>query len=437
MNEVYTILRPDTWDNTVQRLTGKPAYTVTFQVTENCNMACTYCYQNCKTVNSMNWDVAKITIDKIFQLSTDQYGTIIFDFIGGEPLLEIELIKKITKYTIDKMLKDHSSWLDYFRVSICSNGLAYWNQEVQDYFKKYKHFINFSISIDGNKELHDACRVDLAGNPTYEKAISAVKHYRKYYGTLNETKMTVSPNNVNYLYEALINLINEDYKFIHCNCIFEEGWEYFHAKILYNELKKVADYILDNNLNTKIYIRLFNENGFIPLEEDDENWCGGVCREGISDKIPAIKYDGQIFPCIRYMNSSLNNKQPELPIGNIYEDKISKIYQDNIEKLSNITRRSQSTDECFNCPIAAGCSWCSAYNYEKFGTPNKRATYICCMHKATSLANVYYWNKLYQKLNISKIFKMYLPKEEALKIIDENEYNYLLELIQKGEIDND
>ena len=70
----------------------------------------------------------------------------------------------------------------------------------------------------------------------------------------------------------------------------------------------------------------------------------------------------------------------------------------------------------------------SAYNYQEFGTPNKRATYICEMHKARSLANVYYWNKYYQKNNIDKKFKMNCPKEWALKIISEDEYKMLLDL---------
>jgi uncharacterized protein len=131
------------------------------------------------------------------------------------------------------------------------------------------------------------------------------------------------------------------------------------------------------------------------------------------------------------MNSSLNNRQKPLPIDNIYLKEITDEHRENIDFLSNITRRSQSTDECFNCPIAAGCAWCSGYNYEEFGTPNKRATYICCMHKAASLANVYFINKVYRKLGVKQRFKMYLPKEEALKIINEDEYNYLLELSQE------
>jgi hypothetical protein len=134
------------------------------------------------------------------------------------------------------------------------------------------------------------------------------------------------------------------------------------------------------------------------------------------------------------MNSSLNNRQEALNIGNIYNGygKTQK-EKEHIILLSNITRHTQSTKECIDCPIAAGCAWCSGYNYEEFGTPDKRATYICCMHKAASLANVYFINKLYKKLNMNDIFKMYLPEEEALKIIDKDEYNYLLKLQERNE----
>ena len=89
-----------------------------------------------------------------------------------------------------------------------------------------------------------------------------------------------------------------------------------------------------------------------------------------------------------------------------------------------ITRRSQSSDECFNCPIAAGCGWCSAYNYEYYGTPNMRTTFTCCMHKARSLANAYY---LYKKYGHSII---HCPKEWAVPIIGENEYDRLKKICE-------
>jgi hypothetical protein len=93
-----------------------------------------------------------------------------------------------------------------------------------------------------------------------------------------------------------------------------------------------------------------------------------------------------------------------------------------VQLLNEITRESQSTVECFNCPIDAGCGWCSGYNYDKFNTPNKRATFICEMHKARVMANVYFWNKYYRANNIEKRFPNNIPKEWALKIISEEEY---------------
>ena len=47
---------------------------------------------------------------------------------------------------------------------------------------------------------------------------------------------------------------------INLNCVFEEGWNLSHAQIMYKELKKVADYLIDNELYSKIYYRLFEED---------------------------------------------------------------------------------------------------------------------------------------------------------------------------------
>lgn len=145
----------------------------------------------------------------------------------------------------------------------------------------------------------------------------------------------------------------------------------------------------------------------------------------------AFDPEGIAYPCLRYMESSLGDDVPPLIVGSVDGLFDTEEHKYTADCLSCITRRSQSTDECFNCPIASGCSWCSAYNYQSLGTPNKRSTHICNMHKARSLANVYYWNKYYRKNNMNERFKMYLPKEEALKFITEDEYNMLLELSTK------
>lgn len=412
----------DEWSHIMDKLYGRPdkyIKTITFQVTEDCCLCCTYCYQLHKTHNSMTFPIAKKFID---DLLTEQYKEITInntlglqiDFIGGEPLMSIELIYQICDYFIDQMIKLNHPWINCFRFSICSNGILYFNKEVQKFLDTFGNFCAFSISIDGNKELHDKCRIDKDGNGSYDRAIKAVHHYYNKFNIMPDIKMTLSPDNINYTYKSIINLINEGYKQIHMNCIYEEGWSYEHASILYYELKKISDYLIDNNLYNKINISMFDENKYCPMTIDDnQNWCGGV-----DNFMFAIDYKGDIYRCIRYMESSLNGDQKPLIIGNIYHKiGFTKEEQENLSKLSHITRRSQSTDECFNCSVASGCGWCSGYNYQKFGTANKRTTYICPMHKATALANVYYWNKLYQKLNINKEFINYLSKKDINSIL--------------------
>ena len=134
----------------------------------------------------------------------------------------------------------------------------------------------------------------------------------------------------------------------------------------------------------------------------------------------AFDYKGDAYPCQRYMETSTGNEYPLYIIGNL-ESGINQIeeHKNRISCLECITRRTQSTDECFYCPIAMGCAWCSAYNYEVFGTPDKRTTFICDMHKARSLANVYYW----RKKGID--FPLNCPKEWAVEIIGEEEFNKL------------
>jgi sulfatase maturation enzyme AslB (radical SAM superfamily) len=101
------------------------------------------------------------------------------DFIGGEPLMEVELMGQIIEYTFNTMIELNHPWLYYSIVNLCSNGILYTTPKVQEFFKEYNSITHMSISIDGNKELHDSCRIDLNGDGSYDRAIEAVKLYRK------------------------------------------------------------------------------------------------------------------------------------------------------------------------------------------------------------------------------------------------------------------
>lgn len=407
----------------------KRVLTYTFQVTTDCSLRCSYCYQINKSHDKLSFDTAKKAIDYIFDnvynedsiFSYDRNLGIVFDFIGGEPLLEIDLVVQIIEYIERKMIEFDSPWLLTHRYSFSSNGVAYFDPRVQDMLNKYGDLISMAITVDGNKELHDKCRLFPDGSGSYDLAVAAALHQKEKYGE-DATKITLCPENISETANAIIHMLELGFSHINSNCVFEEGWNIEHARVFYNELKTISDYVLDNNLEDSCNISLFNKNDFVPFAEndDDQNWCGGT------GACVAINYTGNYYPCLRYMESSLGNDQPPLIIGNVDYG----IYQTEEEKetlamFKSITRTSQSPDKCNNCTIAKGCAWCSAYNYQVFGTPNKRATFICIMHKARALGNLYYWKKEAIKKNIKCDFSIIIDDNTAIDIIGEVEWKYL------------
>lgn len=417
------------------RLEGSLSRTVTFQVTDKCSLACTYCYQINKGVRRMSFETAKKFVDMLLDAdeNSNEYinpttsPALIIEFIGGEPFLEIDLIDQICDYFLKQTILRKHPWSKLYMISICSNGVAYFDPRVQKFLEKHKHHLSFSITIDGNKELHDSCRVFPDGvTGSYDIAVAGAKDWMSR-GNYMGSKITIAPGNINYLYSAIMHMVELGYDEINANCVYEEGWTNDHAIEFYKQLKRIADYWNDNDIVDTHYLSLFEENFFKPKAETDlDNWCGG------NGRMLACDPDGYLYPCLRYMESSIGPDIEPYRIGHVDTGIGSTCAEcDRINCLHSITRRSQSTDECFYCPIADGCSWCTAYNFQTFGTPDARATYICCMHKARSLANVYFWNTYYIKKGLTKRFKLWLPKEEALKIIDEDEYNNLLILSEE------
>ena len=405
---------------------------VTFQVTDACNLTCTYCYQINKGHHVMPIEIAQQFIDLLLDndINTQQYldtracDAVILEFIGGEPFLQVELIDQILDYFCKRVIETDHPWQYNWRISISSNGILYFEPKVQEFIKKWFNYLSFNISIDGNKQLHDSCRIFPNGLGSYDQAIAAVHHYvNELHGKMG-SKMTLAPANIQYTFDAVKGLIDEGYDEINLNCIFEKGWTENHATILYHELIKLANYLLENNLEDKLYISIFDEHLFSPKDPTDiQNWCGG------NGAMISVDYKGDIYPCIRYMESSLGHQIEPIIVGNVNTGIMTNAKCRNcVNALKKVNRISQSTKECIDCPIAQGCAWCQAYNYQDSGDFNHRATYICIMHKARALANCYYWNLKYWKHNIPTRMKLWLSDNESLKIISIDELQELKEL---------
>lgn len=396
------------------------------------NLGVHNCYQFNKSKMKMSFETAKRFID---ELLADKYGyinrynspAIILEFIGGEPLLEINLTRKVYEYFLEQTYKLDHPWFKLHRLSLCSNGLAYFDEEVQSFFKEYSQNISFNISIDGNRELHDACRIQPNGEGSYDVDMVALNHFNKHHTPERNSKMTLAPGNIKYLFDSVVSFIKNGMKTINLNCVFEEGWNQKTAKEEYYQLKKLADYIVENNLE-HIYLSIFSEKQeSIQSISFDGNNCGGT------GAMLSLRPNGEFYPCIRYMPSSVGNEVEDLCIGTIDEGIIGRDQGSEIlKKLDDITRRSQMNDICFECPIASTCAGCSALGHTVYGTANKKTSFHCIQHIAETLANVYFWNRLlleHPDYDLD-VRKNNVPLEWMNLIIDEDEIDelHLLEL---------
>ena len=126
---------------------------ITFEVTQRCNLNCKYCGYGdfyCKydkrVGEDLSFDYAKNIIDYIFRFKKDLYpqkknGSFNFSFYGGEPLLNIELIREIVNYS-----KATYPQVE-FTYSMTTNGTL---------IQKYSEFIvnndfKISVSLDGDQ----------------------------------------------------------------------------------------------------------------------------------------------------------------------------------------------------------------------------------------------------------------------------------------------
>ena len=403
---------------------------VTFQVTDDCCLNCSYCYQGHKGHAMMSKEIGKAAVDLLFKLYDENredcvinhhtYG-IILDFIGGEPFMNIETMDCIVEYFIQECFRKNHIWLTNFCINISSNGLLYFQPEVQNFLKKYKNFVSLTITIDGPKDIHDTCRVDHEGKGSYDRSIAAWEDwYLKMKQNPLGTKVTIAPENLPKLGEIFDFFLSKGCKEIYANPIFEHKWTIEEASLYYKLLIKLADRLLQEEGARS---SLFYENKGKPMSsEDTGNWCGGTSA------MLAFDPQGLAYPCVRYMSSSLGPNVKPIVIGDVTGIYNTPEYQAIYDDMHKVTRQSQSTQECIDCPVASGCAWCSAYNYQETGSYNKRSTNICWMHRAESLACTYYWNNYYRKHNSDERQTVYLPKDIALQIISENEYNKLIKL---------
>ncbi len=382
--------REKTWEH------GR-ARDITFIVTKECQLACKYCYLVGKNSKErMSFDVAKRAIDYILSNRELFYEkSVIFDFIGGEPFLEIDLINEICDYIKITLYETNHPWFNSYRFNFSTNGLMYHESKVQKYIQKNRQHLSIGITIDGTRQKHDLNRVYKNGKGSYDDVVKNIPLWLEQFPGAS-TKVTISSDDIPYIKESVLHLYKLGIKEVNINCVFENVWKDGDDLLFEEQLIQLADEIIANDLYKDYICSFFQKNIGRPLDHSlqNENWCG-------AGRMLAIDAKGDFYPCTRFAQYSLREKTAII-IGNIRDG----INTNRLRPFLSLDRCTQSPQKCLDCEVAEGCAWCQGENYDAAdsNTIFQRSTAICKMHKARVRANNYYWNKLNFKLNHHKMF---------------------------------
>lgn len=365
---------------------------ITLVLTEECNFRCKYCYMVKKNSrNKLSFDMAKKIVDYFLEdrEAFPESGSF-WDFIGGEPLLEVELIDQIITYIELKSYLLNHPWFENSQFGMSSNGSLFGTPKVQELLRKHGKRIEIGMTIDGPAHVHDMERVFADGSGTHSSVVKNVPLWVKHFQdpASISTKVTISHENLPYLAESVLYLFSLGIITVNANVVFENAWHPGDDDILEQQLDKLGDAMLESGLWKKYNCSFFRDFIGKPLpKENDTNWCGS------GSAMVAADAAGNLYPCVRYLGFSLANK-PGFVMGNIFEGFDKEIH----ERFSSVTRSSISPPECMECEVASGCAWCPGFNYDDdpnaVGGIGKRAIHICKMHKARVRANERYQKKL-------------------------------------------
>ena len=320
------------------------ARNITFIVTKDCQLACKYCYLVGKNEKErMPFDIAQKAIDYILDHEDEfKEESVIWDFIGGEPFLEIELIDKICDYLKTEMFRRNHHWFNSYRFSFSTNGINYDSEKVQHFIKKNHTHLSIGITIDGTELKHDLNRVyKHSEKGSYKDVVRNIPLWIEQFPNAG-TKVTISSPDIPYIKESVLHLYSLGIHEVNINVVFEDVWEEGDDKLFEEQLMQLADAIIDGGYYQNYTCSFFSEHIGKPMDIklENQNWCG-------AGKMLSIDAAGNFYPCTRFAAYSLRSKKPII-IGNVRDG----INKNLLRPFLTLDRLTQSPRECIDCEVA-------------------------------------------------------------------------------------
>lgn len=331
-----------------------------FVVTNFCNSNCVYCQARSNVANhykKMDKMTAKKCVD--FALQSPQ-KRLSFEFQGGEPLSNFEIIKYIVEYA-EQTKKDKN--IEY---SIVSN-LTMLTKDMIYFFKKYN--ISISTSIDGDMELHNHNRPLNNNRPSYKNVIDAIADLKRE-GIKCGAIQTTTKKSLDEHISITEAYIKQGMKTIFIRPLTPLGyalekWDEigYSVEEFKGFYRNCLCYIIESN-KKGVYLKEGHATIFLTkiLAGYGLNYMELRSPCGAAIGQLAYYYDGQVYTCdegrmLREMGDDT------FCLGNVYKNTYNEVMDS--KKCAAVCKYSilESLPKCSDCAYLPYCGTCPVINY--------------------------------------------------------------------------
>lgn len=263
-------------------------YTLTLEITKDCNLKCKYCYVH-KNKDVMKSIIGRKSIDiamKEAQKTNDR--TLLIYFIGGEPLLNFVSIKEYCEYAKERAEKCGIKT----QFSITSNGILL-NEEIIDYFIENKFALK--ISLDGEEGVHNKNRFYESGKGSYDavcKNVKLLKRYEQITGLKVSVAQVICPNTCDKLLDSVKSIKKMGFHMLETSINVYEDWNSDSIERLKNQIKDAFYWYKNIKSNGSSFYWQFIEARIRAYAIDS---CFYRCRAGINSLF--VNIYGEFYPC--------------------------------------------------------------------------------------------------------------------------------------------
>lgn len=174
------------------------AETYVVHLTKRCNLNCLYCYENDKS-SLYTFQEIQQYVDDIFQDIRDNKVRI--EFLGGEPLLEPNLLQKVYYYAESKYSQNILSYI------VTTNGTLF-SEDLLTFFKKNQERIEIAISMDGTLYANQLRYFKETWKSSYHVVVDNIKKLQRQ-GIPVSIHIVTHPFNVSFLFDSIRHIVED------------------------------------------------------------------------------------------------------------------------------------------------------------------------------------------------------------------------------------